>query len=54
MVSLYDFSGSLVYQKDQSIDRSLVKLNVNGLKSGIYMVQVRAEGKLITHKLVIR
>jgi hypothetical protein len=53
-VSLYDFSGSLVYQKDQSIDHSLVKLNVNGLKSGIYMVQVRAEGKLITHKLVIR
>jgi hypothetical protein len=51
---LYDFSGNKIYSKEQQATAGVIELNVNGLRPGIYMVQVRTENKLITHKLVIR
>lgn len=51
---LYDFSGNKIYSKEQPATSGVIELNVNGLRPGIYMVQIRTENKLITHKLVIR
>jgi photosystem II stability/assembly factor-like uncharacterized protein len=51
---LYDFSGNKIYSKEQQATSGVIELNVNGLRPGIYMVQIRTENKLITHKLVIR
>ncbi|MEL0271969.1 MAG: T9SS type A sorting domain-containing protein, partial [Flavobacteriaceae bacterium] len=51
---LYDFSGNKIYNKEQQATSGVIELNVNGLRPGIYMVQIRTENKLITHKLVIR
>ena len=51
---LYDFSGNKIYSKEQQASAGVIELNVNGLHPGIYMVQVRTNNKLITHKLVIR
>jgi len=51
---LYDFSGNKIYSKEQQATAGVIELNVNGLRPGIYMVQVRTQNKLITHKLVIR
>jgi hypothetical protein len=51
---LYDFSGNKIYGKEQQATAGVIELNVNGLRPGIYVVQIRTENKLITHKLVIR
>ncbi len=51
---LYDFSGNKIYGKEQQVSAGVIELNVNGLRPGIYMIQVRTGNKLITHKLVIR
>ena len=51
---LYDFSGNKIYGKEQQASAGVIELNVNGLRPGIYMIQVRTGNKLITHKLVIR
>jgi len=51
---LYDFSGNKIYSKEQQASAGVIELNVNGLRPGIYMIQVRTGNKLITHKLVIR
>jgi len=51
---LYDFNGNKIYSKEQQATSGVIELNVNGLRPGIYMVQIRTENKLITHKLVIR
>ena len=51
---LYDFSGNKIYSKEQQATAGVIELNINGLYPGIYMVQIRSENKLITHKLVIR
>jgi len=51
---LYNFSGNKIYGKEQQASAGVIELNVNGLRPGIYMIQVRTGNKLITHKLVIR
>ncbi len=38
---LYDFSGNKIYSKEQPATSGVIELNVNGLRPGIYMVQIR-------------
>ena len=51
---LYDFNGSKIYGKEQAAIDGVIELNVNGLRPGIYILQIRTDEKMINHKLVIR
>ena len=51
---LYDFNGSKIYGKEQAAIYGVIELNVNGLRPGIYILQIRTDEKMINHKLVIR
>lgn len=42
---LYDFNGNKIYSKEQQATAGVIELNVNGLRPGIYMVQVRTDNK---------
>jgi hypothetical protein len=53
---LRDMSGKLVYQEKVSLQNgsSIVKLDIDYLKNGLYFVSVHADRAIKTRKLIIQ
>lgn len=49
-ISVYNILGKMVYNKSQSLNS---QMDLNNLKSGIYMVKIATEGKQTTKRLII-
>lgn len=49
-VNLYDISGRLVIK--QKLESEISKININKLKSGMYLLQIKTENKSITKHLI--
>lgn len=49
---IYDFSGKIV-QKASKLDKGENKVNISGVQSGVYLVKINTNGKIISKKLII-
>ena len=53
-VNITDITGKLVYTTQISNESNLIKINTQGLQSGLYFIQLHANGKLVwTDKVMI-
>ncbi len=53
-LSIYDLSGSLVKTVKVSKDNGDETISVNGLKSGMYLVQLKSEKGVAVTKLIVK
>ena len=52
-IQLFDLTGRKVTQFNVQGSQSVYQLSLNGLSSGVYLVQIQLDSKLLTRKLVV-
>ena len=53
-VSLYSVCGQLVYITIPVVSENHIKLDLQGLPSGVYFVEIRTGNGVVTRKVVVR
>ena len=56
-VNVVNLSGQVVYIYENSrlqLGRNQVHMNLSGLNSGIYFINIKAEGSIMTEKLILK
>ncbi|MFS4491760.1 thrombospondin type 3 repeat-containing protein [Maribacter sp. 2308TA10-17] len=51
-LSLFATNGTVLFNKSVPVDNSSVKLNVDSLSKGIYIINIKADGALLTYKMI--
>jgi len=52
-ITIKNYLGKMVYQKQMKIKVDEVGLNVNFLSKGLYFISIESENQIITQKLII-
>jgi hypothetical protein len=51
-LNIYDYTGKLIVSK--IVNDKSIRINIESIKSGIYMIQVHIEESVVTRKLIVR
>lgn len=53
-ISLYDFSGALVLQKEVKNSTLFTEIETSNIQPGIYVISIRSNGKTVTEKIIVQ